>query len=122
MTPIGFYGWVNNYIPFKLPQRIAETKIKDEGFKSSIKLAAAMLFFPLFHLIQTTIMIFILPEWWMVGVYWISLPLSFFIGVWWRRKIKRFTSLGRLNAIRETEEIKEAIFCRKEIVSILNSL
>ncbi len=122
MTPIGFYGWVNNYLPFKIPQRIAETKIKDEGFKSSIKLAAAMLFFPLFHLIQTTIMIFILPEWWMVGAYWISLPISFFVGVWWRRKIKRFTSFGRLNTLLETDEVKEAISRRKEIVSILNSL
>lgn len=122
LTPIGFYGWINNYLPFTIPRNIANTKIKDEGFRSSIKLAAAMFLFPVFHLIQTAIMIFILPEWWMVGAYWASLPITFFIGVWWKRKIKRFTSLGRWNAIRETSEVKNAMENRREIVTILNSL
>jgi len=122
LTPVGIYGWINNYLPFKIPQKIADTKIKDEGFKSSIKLAAAMFLFPLFHLLQSAIMIFILPEWWMVVAYWASLPITFFIGVWWKRKLKRLTSFSRFNALRNKSEIIEACKNRNEIVSILNSL
>jgi 1-acyl-sn-glycerol-3-phosphate acyltransferase len=121
-TPIGLYGWINNYLPFKIPQKIADTKIKDEGFKSSIKLAAAMFMFPLFHFLQTIIMIFVLPEWWMVFAYEFSLPISFFPGVWWKRKLKRLSSFNRFNTIRNKEEIKNAMKQRQVIVSILNSL
>lgn len=122
LAPLGVYGWINNYLPFKLPQKIAETKIKDQGFKSSIKLAAAMLMFPLFHLVQTGLMMFILPQWWMVFAYWVSLPISFFVGVWWMRKWKRFNAYQRFKRIENSESCKEAMANRKEIVSILNSL
>lgn len=122
ITPIGFYGWINNYLPFTIPRNIANKKIKDEGFKSSIKLAAAMFMFPVFHLFQTIIMIFILPEWWMVGLYWASLPITFFIGVWWKRKMKRFSKFNKRKKLIGDEDFQTAITCRTEIVSILNSL
>ncbi len=122
ISPLGLYGWINNLLPFLIPNRLAEKKIKDPGFRSSIKAAASMFTFFVFYLLQTTVSIFLLSEWWMVGVYFLSLPLTFFIGVWWRRKIKRFTAYGRWNAMKNMEEIRNAVSYRKEIIAILNSL
>jgi hypothetical protein len=58
----------------------------------------------------------------MVFAYEFSLPISFFPGVWWKRKLKRLSSFNRFNTIRNKEEIKNAMKQRQVIVSILNSL
>lgn len=120
-SPIGIFCWINNYPAFKVPDLIAEKKIKDPGFKSSIKSAAAMLIFPVFYFIQALILFFILPEWWMSLIYLFSLPFAFFIGVFWRRMWLRLAFHGRFERWKEKSDMKEAKEYRREIMRILNS-
>jgi 1-acyl-sn-glycerol-3-phosphate acyltransferase len=121
-SPVGIICWINNYPAFKTPEIIAEKKIKDPGFKSSIKSAAAMLIFPVFYFIQALVLFFILPEWWMSLIYLFSLPIAFFIGVFWRRKWLRLAYHGRFERWKKNNDIKEALEYRKEMIAILKSL
>lgn len=122
IMPIGLYGWLNNYIAFTLPYLIAEKQIKDPGFKSSIKSAASMFMFPILYLIQSIIVCIFVTEWWMAMIYFVSLPLTFYPGLWWRRKLKRFSAEMRFRKNQNNSVLKEAIELRKEIITILNSL
>lgn len=74
-APVVFYGWLNNLVPWKLTLRSGDM-VDDEQFKSSVKLVAGLLLFPILYLLQGLFVYFLSDSWqWALG-YLISLPIS----------------------------------------------
>lgn len=74
-TPVFLYGLINNALAYFIPQYIV-SKIKDKQFHSSVKFAWAIFIIPIIYLIQIIIFAIVLPKFWLVLAYAISLPLS----------------------------------------------
>jgi hypothetical protein len=54
LLPIHVYGFILNYIPYKIPI-LAAAKIKDKHFQSSIHFGIGVLLFPIYYLIVITL-------------------------------------------------------------------
>jgi 1-acyl-sn-glycerol-3-phosphate acyltransferase len=75
LSPIFVYGVVNNYLPYTIPVKFVNRKIKDPQFQSSIKMAMGVLLFIIFWMIQTILVSTFLPNiWW--AYYLVSLPIA----------------------------------------------
>lgn len=122
LTPIGVYGWINNYLPFTIPVKVANKLIKDKGFVSSIKSAFSMIAFPIFYLLQAALVGLITWNMWIGMLYFGSLPIAFFAGLAWRRRLLKLSAQLKVNRLKNTPEFKEAIGWRAEIINRLNSL
>ncbi len=72
--PAFIYGLINNIFTYFTP-KILVLKIKDKQFHSSIKFAWALFVFPIIYAIQILIVALIVPKFWMVLAYAISLPI-----------------------------------------------
>ena len=73
--PVFLYGFINNLIPYYLPKSVTN-KLKDKQFTSSIKFVFGIVFFPIFYLIQFSLVWVFTDLWWIKFVYLLSLPLS----------------------------------------------
>lgn len=122
ISPLGIYGWINNYLAFHSPVWLANKFIKDKGFISSIKSALAMISFPVFYIIQSLIVMIISWDNSIGLLYLGTLPISFFIGLAWRRKVKKLVAQIRAARMKSNKEFQEALTWRKEIMIILTSL
>jgi 1-acyl-sn-glycerol-3-phosphate acyltransferase len=52
LAPLYLYGLILNFIPFRIPVRIAN-RVKDPNFKSSVQFGIALLLFPIYYLLLT---------------------------------------------------------------------
>ncbi|MDA3905403.1 MAG: 1-acyl-sn-glycerol-3-phosphate acyltransferase [Bacteroidales bacterium] len=73
-SPIFLIGWILNYIPFGLSIYIG-LKMKDPQFKSSVKFVISMIFWPLFHFLETLIVWFIFKDWTIVLGFFVAMPI-----------------------------------------------
>jgi 1-acyl-sn-glycerol-3-phosphate acyltransferase len=73
--PFFIYGYLNNFIPWQASVSIAG-KVKDPQFRSSIKYLLSLFLFPIFYILQTSIMFLFSEENWIPFFYFLSLPLS----------------------------------------------
>ena len=99
--PVFIYGWVNHLLPFQLPLYLTR-RVKDPIFQTSFLFVLTMLFFPIFYLIQTTVVWMLLGNGWLALIYFITLPLFAILSWKWKnlfqhtvfdfRKIKLFNS------------------------------
>lgn len=72
--PAFLYGLINNLIAYFTP-KILVLKIKDKQFHSSIKFGWAVFVIPIIYALQILIIALIVPKFWMVLAYAISLPI-----------------------------------------------
>jgi 1-acyl-sn-glycerol-3-phosphate acyltransferase len=75
LLPIQLYGFLLNYIPFKLPIQLA-LKVKDKHFKSSVQFVISLLFFPVYYLILITLFSIFSDGVLRLLLFIITLPLS----------------------------------------------
>ncbi len=55
LSPLHLYGMINSYLPYRIPARFVEKKIKDLQFHSSLKMAMGVFLFFTFWIIQTSL-------------------------------------------------------------------
>lgn len=122
LLPVYIYGFLHNVLPFILPDKLATRLIKDPGFVSSIKVAAAMVFFPIFHIICCSVFYAVYGNFWLTFCYFISIIVSGEIALWCHKKWKKVFVLKRFGKFKKTEEYNEALFQRNKIVERLNDL
>jgi 1-acyl-sn-glycerol-3-phosphate acyltransferase len=75
LLPIQLYGFILNYIPFKLPIQLA-LKVKDRHFKSSIQFVISLLFFPVYYLLLMALFYLFTSGFMLLLLFVITLPLS----------------------------------------------
>ncbi len=75
ISPIFLYGFINNFIPYYLPRPITK-KLEDRQFTSSINFVFGLIFYPIFYLIQFSLVWIFTKIWWIKFAYILSLPIS----------------------------------------------
>jgi 1-acyl-sn-glycerol-3-phosphate acyltransferase len=75
LLPIHIYGFVLNYIPYKIPIWVA-AKIKDKHFQSSIHFGIGVLLFPIYYLIAISLFCIFAEGIGAKLLFGFSLPLS----------------------------------------------
>ena len=80
--PLFLYGFINNFLPYTLPQKSVKP-VKDKQFHSSFKFVWAFFLFPPFYAIQSILVgIFTEPSW-IAWVYLASLPIFGYFSLFW---------------------------------------
>jgi 1-acyl-sn-glycerol-3-phosphate acyltransferase len=103
LFPIHLYGVINNYLPYRIPARLVERKVKGTCFKSSIKMILGAILFQLFWIIQTVIVAIFTDNYIWVA-YAVSLPISGVISYkYWISWLKLRGKL-RYNGLGESEK------------------
>ncbi len=75
ISPIFLYGFINNFIPYYLPRPLTR-KLEDRQFTSSINFVFGLIFYPIFYLIQFSLVWIFTEIWWIKFAYLFSLPIS----------------------------------------------
>lgn len=94
LFPLHLYGFLNNYIQFKAPYLLAKRIVKNVEFFSSVNIAAGTFIFLIFYIIQTLIA-YNLFEGWIAFFYFLSLPISGYVSMYYWRSYKKLR--GRWN-------------------------
>ncbi len=97
--PLFVFGYLNHLLAFQIPYTLTQ-KVKDEMFRTSFMFVLTLVFFPLFYLIQTLVVLFIFHSWEIALLYFVTLPVFAIISWKWKnlflnvrnnlRKIKLF--------------------------------
>jgi len=133
--PIYLYGLINNYLPYKIPDFLANTLTKREDFYGSITMTTGIFTFLIFYTIQIWLAAiyiplvidstWIFPEYsgWISIVYAISLPFSgFFTWHYWKWLIKIRSSWLFISLFyRKSTLIAKLIKQREEIINALEN-
>jgi 1-acyl-sn-glycerol-3-phosphate acyltransferase len=81
-SPLAFYGWVNNVIPFSIPLLVTQ-RLKDKQFSTSVRYVMySLLTFPIFYVLQTLLMSQFLSGQWLL-LYLLSLPVTGYVAHRW---------------------------------------
>jgi 1-acyl-sn-glycerol-3-phosphate acyltransferase len=75
VTPLFFYGLINHFLPYYLPQALRK-KIKDRQFLSSVNFVTGLVLYPVFYLIQFILLWVFTDTWWIKFAYLITLPVT----------------------------------------------
>lgn len=82
--PVWLYGFINNYIPYRIPGLIADGLVKDVEYRAAALMFGGMLTFPLFYFIQSYLLYHWTHSMFITLLYMLSLPLSgFFCLFYW---------------------------------------
>lgn len=120
--PLYVVGAVVNYIPFIIANNVAENKIKDVGFRSSIKFGIGLVLASLVHITIAIVSAFILPEWWMCFAVFPILyycTKAYMRWIWVYRKLKAILKYRALTKSKDDILIQQ-IEIRKKILSRFN--
>lgn len=120
LSPLMLYGFLNNAVPWYLMNRISGT-IKEDQFKSSGRLLAGLLLFPLIYLIQGLAVSLITGSAGWTVLYLISLPVSGILSLHLIDKLKSNRQLRKIQRLQKSGEIilDKILELRNEILSIL---
>ncbi len=88
--PVFLFGWINNYLPFKIPGWLASMITKQKEYYGPIALSSGTFIFILFYSIQIWLGMKIFDDRMITLIYAISLPLS---GMFAYYYYKRFLSI-----------------------------
>lgn len=117
--PLFLYGLINNFIPYYLPKPLT-SKLEDRQFTSSINFVFALIFYPIFYIIQFSIVGIFTEIWWIKFVYLISLPFSgvaaFYIHRWFVKLKAQWKYY-----FKQSDEIKELFFKTKKVMKSISN-
>ncbi|MEZ4886713.1 MAG: lysophospholipid acyltransferase family protein [Chitinophagales bacterium] len=120
--PVHLYGFVNNYIPYILPSKIAALLTKDEEYVGPIKMTSGIFTFSFFYALQVYLFHqYLAPnEWWTVA-YAMSLPLSGFFAISYWQHSGKFLKHWRLISLfyQKPAEMGRLLQQRAEIIEVL---
>ena len=83
--PVWLYGLLTNYLPYWLPDQVAQRATKETEFIAAIMLAVGMLTFPLAYALEAAaVQHWLTHDWRLTLLFGISLPLAGFyaLGYW----------------------------------------
>lgn len=124
LAPIHLYGVVNNYLPYKIPERIVDQKIKNDTFFAPLKMVIAMLLFPIFYLVQTLLVWGISGNGWTALAYVASLPIAGYFAINYWKKSRKIAAKYRYNkAWKEQPTIMESLkTTRQSVLDLVDNL
>lgn len=120
--PFYIVGAVVNYVPFIVANNVAENKIKDVGFRSSIKFGIGLAFASIIHMIIAVVSAFLLPEWWMCFAMFPILYYCTKVYFRWLWVYRKFKAILKFNAMkkRQDKHLMRQYEIRNKILSLFN--
>jgi 1-acyl-sn-glycerol-3-phosphate acyltransferase len=118
LSPLFVISALIHALPFWYPVKMAK-KVKDVGFRSSIKVAVGMLMFLLLYLLLTVVGMFVLPAWWWAFGIPIALGIIGLSGLVWLRKWNKTTHLWRYSSLKKQGKLKVAESLRRDIINAI---
>ena len=85
--PIWLYGRLNNVFPYDIPRRMERKMDLYIGYRSTVKILAGLVLFPLFYILQFQLAKWLLPISW-AWAYLLSLPVSGALAWCYARHVK----------------------------------
>ena len=105
LLPFQVYGMILNYLPFKVPHRIA-SKIKDRHFQSSVQFGIGMFIFPIYYIILITIFSLLTDTLLFKLVFALSLPITGYFAFYNYKYIKQLIGKFRIFSLRHLKADK----------------
>lgn len=97
LSPLFLVAAAGNALPYFLTEWVANNKIKERQFRSSVLMAAAMPFFSLWYLLVFGVLAIVLPNWYMVLFVMFAIVVSGYFSEWYfRRWLKKL--MGGMSA------------------------
>lgn len=86
--PLFLAGFIFNVLPFAIPRTILRRRVKDITFLSTFNFAAGLVVFPIFYLIEATVVLALTDSWLIAIVAFLIMPfagkLAFQLSVFYR--------------------------------------
>ncbi len=122
-VPLFLFGWLNNIIPYTIPQRKIRN-VKDPQFHSSFKFALAFVIFPVYYAIIGVAVRIISGSGWIPWAYITVSVLAGYFALYYSFIYKKLRSALRyLNLLRRSDpEILNLISLHNSIISTMNDL
>ena len=122
--PLYLYGLLTNYLPYHLPQAIAESLTKDEEYMGPIKMTAGIFTFSVFY----SVLVYLFQrfiahgDWWWTVFFALSLPIAGFFALLYAQRYNNLITHGRLIALFYSQPalIGELLAERKAIIKELD--
>ena len=121
MFPLFIYGIIINYIPYQIPQKYAENKLKQRIFWSSAKYVIGFLLFPIYYLILSIIVYSILGSLLSALIFLVSFPIAGNIAFFYWYDFKKWWSVIRYKRMNPDVTAKLS-FNREKLLSRLSNL
>jgi 1-acyl-sn-glycerol-3-phosphate acyltransferase len=121
--PFFLAGWLNNIIPYKLPQRMIRN-VKDPQFHASFKFGIVLVLFPAYYIIIAVIVAFITGSAWILWIYIACGVLSGYFALYysfWFKKLRAAIKYRRLIK-RADPEIINLTKLHETIISAMNEM
>ncbi len=114
--PVFLYGFINNYIPFRIAVSIGNN-VEDPQFISSFKFGLSRILSPLFHIIQSVI-VGLLVSWPIAGIYFVSLLPAALAAYYWYEKLQEIKGCLKLCRLNRSEKsgFTEILDLHREII------
>lgn len=119
--PVFIYGSLINFIPYIIPKKYVEKKIKQTIFKSSAQYVIGLIVFPVYYLILTLIISQLLGSLFSALIFLISFPITGHIAFYYWYDFKKWRSVIRLRRM-DGEEKGKLIELRESIINRLGSI
>ena len=122
LLPLQLYGFILNYIPFKLPIQLA-LKVKDKHFKSSVQFVISLLFFPVYYLVLITLFSIFTDGYLLLLIFIITLPLTGIFSFYNYQRMEFLRDKIRLFWFRhsDNEQYKALISERLKIIDLIKA-
>ena len=121
--PLFLYGFITNYLPYLLIERVTG-KMKDVQFHSSVKLIAGLLLFPVYYLILFIAVWILTDPGWIKWAFLASLPLTGLFAHIWYIWVKKLCSLWRyqIKTIFQDKQLLKLKELRIQLLDMTESL
>lgn len=121
--PVFLFGWLNNYIPYTIPQRKIRN-VKDPQFHSSFKFVLALILFPVYYTIAAVLIRIISGNSWLPWLYIISGLAAGYFSLYYASCFKKLRAVLRYKKL--IRKAEPAILHLKElherIISTMNKM
>jgi 1-acyl-sn-glycerol-3-phosphate acyltransferase len=104
--PLFVYSFIQNLLPSIFTARLRKIP-KEDQFISSLNFVGGMVFYPVFFIIQTIVVLFLSVSWQWALIYLVTLPITKVFSDYWKRHFAELLMTIKIFSKRET--IKEHI-------------
>lgn len=121
--PIWLYGFLNNYVPYILPSKIAYMLTKYEEYIAPTMMYLGAFTFPIFYGLQIGAVQYFGGIWWLTILYALSLPITGFFALAYWKTIQNTQDQWTLFSkfFKKSKLIAQVINQRAEIVQQLDA-
>ncbi|MBO4503995.1 MAG: 1-acyl-sn-glycerol-3-phosphate acyltransferase [Bacteroidales bacterium] len=120
--PIFFFGYINNFIPTFITQRIT-SKVKDPMFHSSVQYSlGSIAIFPLYYILLLTVVWLISKHFWIAIAYVFLSAITAFFVHYYKIALRKFYTVFHAMRLRQTADYRTLSSLNKIITGTMEGL